>query len=775
MKRGRYILGTVLFCASALANGSIVRATGVPISGFYPFAGISLTTEHEDEDDPTFTFFYSDYETSYVGTPLGVGGPHFELALVDTGAATTLITSAADAAFNIQAQGYRGTADLPIGGATGLLVAKTNDPMAIYASGVGPPNRTGTAPLTLNTGLMVGQSSISLATLPPESDLPSILGVPFSSQYAMYIRNDQPQMFSLGGKTVRTPQLEFKELGSGGQGIVRRVPMTFGDNSAFLNAPQYTMDFANIIAEPPVPWTDNPLYPTFRLGSAGQPSAALFVNVNVSNEGNNLTNTPFLLDTGADVSVVSEINAVHLGFDPVLDTPDFTVAVLGSGGLLEEVPGFYVDQFTIPAVGGSITLTHVPFIVLDFPNPSQVGNVAQGLIGMNALAGRNVVIDPNPATGGGGNSPSMYVSDPVTQNHSWSNVTASGAWSTTGNWNASGTPDILWIANVRNVSGSPQEAVVSANSSVWELNVSGTGPATMTVRVGSGVTLSTFSGANIEAGGKLRLDGGTLDASFVDIRGGTLTGTGIVTTGSGPIAGQVENHGGVVAPGNGVGTLSIVGRFANAADGTLAVELGGMTAGTQHDQLIVTGAAALKGTLSVSLVDLGGGAFVPAVGNTFTIITTTEGVGGQFSSIQGPDGWNWRVINGLNNVQLKVDNPGDFNFDGTVNGADYVVWRNNGMGPLNYAAWRSSFGTTYGSGSGFEGGGVPEPAAFVMLSLAVCGVALKRRRFLLSPLGPERRFTVECRLRRKSRYDEPVPSHRHVNGHRHLLGCGRQV
>src|SRR4029078_10221567 len=102
-----------------------------------------------------------------------------------------------------------------------------------------------------------------------------------------------------------------------------------------------------------------------------------------------------------------------------LDTPDFTEDVVGSGGVLAKVPGFYVDTLTIPAVGGTIRLTHVPFLVLYFPNPAHVGNVAEGLIGMNALAGRNIVIDPNPATGGGGASPSMYVSDAVTTNHKW--------------------------------------------------------------------------------------------------------------------------------------------------------------------------------------------------------------------------------------------------------------------------------------------------------------------------------------------------------------------
>ena len=82
---------------------------------------------------------------------------------------------------------------------------------------------------------------------------------------------------------------------------------------------------------------------------------------------------------------------------------------------MEDVPGFFVDQFTIPAVGGTITLTNVPIVVLDVPNPAQSRqHRATAFIGTNLLAGRNVVIDPNPATGGGGVGPSLYISDPVT-------------------------------------------------------------------------------------------------------------------------------------------------------------------------------------------------------------------------------------------------------------------------------------------------------------------------------------------------------------------------
>lgn len=729
-ERGRLYFENFLVVACALCCTLNANATGVPISGFYPLTGISLTTKHDDDNDPTFSFFQPDYETTYSGTPLSTGNnPNFEIALIDTGAAATLITTASDAAFNVGPAGYRGTNHLSLGGASGGLVATINDPMAIYASGLSSSNRTGTSPLTLNTSLMVGQSSISLATLPVESDLPNILGIPFSSQYATYIRNDQPQIFSVGGKTVRTPQVEFRALGSGGQGITRRVPITLDDPSVFLSSPTYIYDFNNLFANPPLPLTDNPLGPTARYNSQFQAAAAYFVNVNVTNEGHSLTNKPFLLDTGADVSVVSEINAVNLGFDPVLDTPDFTVTIMGSGGLRENVPGFYVDQFVIPAVGGTITLNHVPFLVLDFPNPAHIGNVAEGLLGMNALAGRNVVIDPNPATGQGGTNPSLYISDPVTTSHNWATTSASGNWATSGSWNAAGTPSVLWITNARNVSGSAQEAVVSADSTVWEVNISGSGTATMTARVQSGATLTSFSGVNIESGGAIKLEGGAVDAQFVDIRGGTLTGAGTVFTGSGPIPGQVENHGGVVAPGNGVGTLNISGRFGNASDGTLSFELGGATAGT-YDVLAVDGAVALDGTLSISLVGLGGPTFVPSVGNQFTLITATGIVGGTFDQLLLPDGYNWKMNYLSNSLQLVVGNPGDFNYDGTVDGRDYVVWRKTSLGPLNLQAWRSHFGSVYsGSGSGSAvAASVPEPASVVLLAaIPACALMLRRR------------------------------------------------
>jgi hypothetical protein len=48
--------------------------------------------------------------------------------------------------------------------------------------------------------------------------------------------------------------------------------------------------------------------------------------------------------------------------------------------------------------------------------------------------------------------------------------------------------------------------------------------------------------------------------------------------------------------------------------------------------------------------------------------------------------------------------PGDFNFDGIVDAADYVVWRMNDGTQAEYDVWRANFGAMAGSGTGAGSG-----------------------------------------------------------------------
>jgi hypothetical protein len=88
--------------------------------------------------------------------------------------------------------------------------------------------------------------------------------------------------------------------------------------------------------------------------------------------------------------------------------------------------------------------------------------------------------------------------------------------------------------------------------------------------------------------------------------------------------------------------------------------------------------------------------------------------------------------------------PGDYNQNGVVDAADYVVWRKTlgsaqslpnddtpGVGPDDYTRWRQNFGRLIeqGSGSNSVGQNVPEPCSFGLAGAAlVAGCVCRRRR-----------------------------------------------
>ena len=71
--------------------------------------------------------------------------------------------------------------------------------------------------------------------------------------------------------------------------------------------------------------------------------------------------------------------------------------------------------------------------------------------------------------------------------------------------------------------------------------------------------------------------------------------------------------------------------------------------------------------------------------------------------------------------------PGDFNFDGTVDAADYVVWRKNFGTQTSYDVWRSHFGQTATSGAATSTNAtIPEPSTLVLFLAAGVVMLLQR-------------------------------------------------
>ena len=82
----------------------------------------------------------------------------------------------------------------------------------------------------------------------------------------------------------------------------------------------------------------------------------------------------------------------------------------------------------------------------------------------------------------------------------------------------------------------------------------------------------------------------------------------------------------------------------------------------------------------------------------------------------------------------EPDDMGDYNHDGVVDVADYVVWR-KGLGTTytqdDYNTWRTNFGRTAGSGAGptdqLATGCVPEPASLALVLFACVFFVVPRR------------------------------------------------
>jgi hypothetical protein len=80
---------------------------------------------------------------------------------------------------------------------------------------------------------------------------------------------------------------------------------------------------------------------------------------------------------------------------------------------------------------------------------------------------------------------------------------------------------------------------------------------------------------------------------------------------------------------------------------------------------------------------------------------------------------------------------GDYNGNGKVDGADYVLWRNGGplanevdtpgtVNAADYTEWRAGYGNPPGSGAGSSA--IPEPATMALFILGLAALQMSRRR-----------------------------------------------
>jgi outer membrane autotransporter protein len=129
---------------------------------------------------------------------------------------------------------------------------------------------------------------------------------------------------------------------------------------------------------------------------------------------------------------------------------------------------------------------------------------------------------------------------------------------------------------------------------------------------------SGFTGATNVIGGRLAVNG-SLANSLVTISGGVLGGNGTV----GGIAAQ---SGGIIAPGNSIGTLNVAGDIDQAAGSTYQVEL---TSTGQSDLLLATGTATIAAGAILDVVKTDAAPYV--LGTHYTVLQADGGVSGTYT------------------------------------------------------------------------------------------------------------------------------------------------
>jgi T5SS/PEP-CTERM-associated repeat protein len=219
---------------------------------------------------------------------------------------------------------------------------------------------------------------------------------------------------------------------------------------------------------------------------------------------------------------------------------------------------------------------------------------------------------------------------------------------------------------------------------------------------------------------------------------------GGVLSGDGTVRAAVRNDGGTVEPGNSPGALTIEGSYVQTSSGILNIEIGG-TSPVQYDQLhVVSGTAALAGTLNVSLIDPIGGSnlFAPSVGDSFEILTAGELLGTfnseLFPLIPGKVGLRFLMDYdaALDRVLLTVAPyfSADFDEDGDVDPDDLAVWQagyaigtshaqgdadgDGAADGADFLVWQRQNGSTLAGSSS----AIPEPASWLGLLIGIMAI-----------------------------------------------------
>ena len=368
-----------------------------PEAGFVPWIVLTATNESIDAEA---TGDYSAYPSGYVGNPPAGITPRTDyfIGIFDTGASAHVIGYENAILSGIYASYKTQDNFVDVTGVTGSVSAHVTWPYAIFMDGLDvlEPNAPGENEMVLpTTSGMVGEFNVATLVGPNPGrnpDLATAIGTPMSVFYDTQIEVDQMITVTHNGIEYTSPKINFYERGTSEPNYSSYIPLELkplgATNVQYITYGFNPEDLLDLFGSLNFVLDYSPLTPSIVMGTASQ--NLFFIHGVDMTEGTRTVRdkSRFMLDTGAQVTVIGDRIAARLGLRP--DNWDFQVDIEGVDGTSKTFPGFYIDSLTIPAIGDWLEFTNVPVVWLEISSPE--GGKLDGIIGMNLFTQYNLIL-----------------------------------------------------------------------------------------------------------------------------------------------------------------------------------------------------------------------------------------------------------------------------------------------------------------------------------------------------------------------------------------------
>ncbi len=353
-----------------------------PLDGFVPWIAVSTTSAKRgylELDAVPSAGVVGSFTTSDPALNYAIG-------LLDTGAGTSIMSNAGALALGLL-PAYNTGLTTTLEGATGSVDAWVSRPLGLFVNGLAAIDPD---TLVLDTSALPGQWNVSIlmgqTPVPPAPDLPTAIGAPLAVYFATEVDNRLTRSITRGGTTYTGPDVRLADLDDP---CVPQYPYTIPLELRPLGGASVQYVPCIDIFGSCAPARDgDPQSPSIIVGNSAQ--SLFFVgSVFLSDAGRQANDKDrFMLDTGAQVTVIGSRIAALLGLKP--SQAEFQVEIQGVNGQTIIRPGFYLDTIDLPALEEWLSFTDVPVVFLDVASPE--GGTLDGIIGMNLLTEVNFVL-----------------------------------------------------------------------------------------------------------------------------------------------------------------------------------------------------------------------------------------------------------------------------------------------------------------------------------------------------------------------------------------------